>query len=177
MKRLRIGTAKTLNSNHQATLNDSFVVKAGTTKIVTIAGDSDNNQDAYAGQVPVLSVVAVNAGTATVNGTLPIAGTGMTVNATLAIGVITLTRGTRDPGVAGSKEVGVTAYVFSGLRLTAGSNEEVSFKSIRWNQSGSAATGDLANIKTYIDGDTTAYDVSVSSDGKIHDVFSQLRLH
>jgi hypothetical protein len=165
---IRIGTAKTLNSNHQAVLNDSFVVKAGTTKSITIAGDSDNNQDAYAGQVAALSLVAVDAGSATVSGTLPITGSVQTVNATLAIGSVTLTRGIRDPGVAGSKEVGVAAYIFSGLRLTAGSNEEVSFKSIRWNQSGSAAAGDLANIKTYIDGDATAYDVVASSDGKYY---------
>ena len=38
--------------------------------------------------------------------------------------------------------------------------------SIRWNQSGSAAAADLANIKTYLDG--TAYDAVVSSDGKYY---------
>ena len=53
---------------------------------------------------------------------------------------------------------------FSGVKITAGSAEKIRVKSIRWNQSGSAAAVDLSNIKTYVEG--TAYDTVASSDGK-----------
>lgn len=163
----RIGTSKTLNSNHQAVLNEAFVVKAGTTRGMTVAGDSDNNQDAYAGQIATLSLIAVDAGSATVNGTLPIVGNGMTINSTLAVGTLTLSTGAREPGSSPTKEVGLTNYTFASVKLSAGSAEDMTVKSVRWNQSGSAATGDLANVKTCIDGGD-CYDHTVSSDGKYY---------
>ena len=44
--------------------------------------------------------------------------------------------------------------------------EDVRLNSIRWNQSGSAPSTDLANVKIYVDG--TAYDVTVDSTGKYY---------
>lgn len=163
----RIGTSKTLNSNHQAVLNEPFTVKAGTTRGMTLAGDSDNNQDAYAGQIATLSLIAVDAGSATVNGTLPIVGNGMTINSTLSVGTLTLSTGAREPGSSPTKEVGLTNYTFASVKLSAGSSEDMTVKSVRWNQSGSAATGDLTNVKTCIDGGD-CYDHTVSTDGKYY---------
>jgi hypothetical protein len=54
----------------------------------------------------------------------------------------------------------------SGARITAGSAEQVRVRSIRWNQTGSAGSSDLANVMTYVDG--TAYPTTVSSDGKYY---------
>ena len=161
----QVGIAKTLNSNHQTTLSESFVVKAGQTRTMTIAGNMASNNDARAGEVVGLNVVAVNT-SATVNGAFPVTGAMHTVNATLAIGSVTLQRGSVDPGASQTKEVGTTGYTFSAVRITAGSAEKVMLNSIRWNQTGSASKDDLANLKTYVDG--TAYDVVVSSDGKYY---------
>ncbi len=163
----RIGTSKTLNSNHQAVLNDSFVVKAGTTKAITLAGDSDSNQDAYAGQVATLTLVAVDAGSATVNGSLPITGNGMTINSTLSVGTLTLSTGSREPGSSPTKEVGLSGYTFGSIKLSAGSQEDLTVKSIRFNQSGSASASDLANVQTCVDGGE-CYSNTVSSDGKYY---------
>ncbi len=78
-----------------------------------------------------------------------------------------MNRGSLDPGAnATSKEIGTTGYTFSSVKVTAGSNEKVYLSSVRWYQSGSAASGDLENVKTYVDG--TAYDVAVSSNGKYY---------
>jgi len=162
---LQLGLEKTLNSVHQVTLTEAFVVKAGTTKTLTIAGNRPTTAGSHGGEIAYLSLVAVNT-SATVNGTLPITGTGQTINETLAVGSITNTRGPLDPGTTASKEVGTTGYTFSSIKITAGSNEKVRLLSIRWNQSGSAAKDDLANVKSYIDG--VAYDTVVSSDGKYY---------
>lgn len=161
----QLGIAKTLNSVHQATVGDPFVVKAGTSKTVTIAGNMPSSLDSYAGQVVRLAVVKVNTA-ATVTGALPITGTGHTINATLAVGSVTVDRGSLDPNVNANKEIGTTGYTFQSVKVTAGSEEKIRLWSVRWNQAGSASAGDLANVKVYVDG--TAYDTTVSSDGKYY---------
>ncbi len=161
---VQLGLEKTLNSAHQVTLTEPFVVKAGTTRTMVLAANrAAFGASAHGGEVAYLSLVAVNT-SATVNGTLPISGTGQTINETLVIGSVTNTRGPLDPGTTATKEVGTTGYTFSSIKVTAGSAEKVRMLSIRWNQSGSAASSDLANVKTYVDG--TAYGTTISSDGK-----------
>lgn len=161
---LQVGLEKTLNSVHQVTLSESFTVKAGQTKKMTIAANRAST-GTHGGEIAYLSLIGVNT-SATVNGVLPITGTGQTINETLEIGSITNARGPLDPTTTATKEVGTTGYIFSSIRITAGSAEKVRLLSIRWNQSGSAASSDLENAKTYIDG--VAYDTSVSSDGKYY---------
>ena len=161
----QIGIEKTLNSDHKATVGDAFVVKAGTSRTMTIAGNMGSSLGSYAGQVASLSIVAVNT-SATVSGSLPITGAGHTINSSLSIGTVTVAAGPLDPGASNSKEIGTTGYTFSSVKVTAGSAEKVRIHSIRWNQSGSAATADVTNVKTYVDG--TSYDVSISSDGKYY---------
>jgi len=159
---VRIGDSKTFNSIHQAKLTNSFVVKAGTSKKITLAGDSDSDQNSYEGQKPSLTLVSVDAGTTKVNGSFPMVGTVMTVNSTLSIGTATLTRGSTDPGSSQTKEVGTKTYTFSAVKVTAGSAEDILMKSAKFNQSGSASETDLENVKIYVDG--TAYDTTYSND-------------
>ncbi len=164
---LQVGLEKTLNSVHQVTLTEPFTVKAGQTRTMTIAANRGAvSATSYAGQVAYFALVSVNT-SATVNGALPITGSGQTINESLTIGSVTMARGPLDPNASStSKEIGTTGFTFSSVKVTAGSAEKVSLRSIRWYQSGSAATGDLANIKTYVEG--VAYDTTVSSDGKYY---------
>ncbi|MDP2593321.1 MAG: peptidoglycan-binding domain-containing protein [bacterium] len=157
----QIGVAKTLNSNHQADIGDTFTVKAGTSKTLTIAGNMAADLSSYAGQVVNLSVIAVNT-SASVSGSLPIQGAAHTVNASLTIGTITAERGPLDPNAAQSKDVGTTGYTFSSIKVTAGSTEDVRIHSIRWNQASSASATDLDNVMTVVDG--VSYPTVVSSD-------------
>lgn len=159
--------AKSLNSNHQVVLTDDFTVPAGQTKTYYLAGNMASSLSSYAGQVATLKLVSVNAPGASVTGTLPIEGAGHTINASLSIGSVTLAKGTLDPNTSSvTKEVGTKAYIFSALKATAGSSEDMMIKSIRWNQSGSAAKDDLANVKVVV-GDTE-YNATVSTDGKYY---------
>src|SRR3989344_655447 len=162
---LQIGIAKTLNSNHQAILTEKFTVKAGTSKTVTVAF----NRPATAsdgGDIAKFAVIAIDAGSATVSGALPIVGSPITMNSTLTIGTLSLAKGVNDPGSSRNKEIGTQVYIFPALRMTAGSNEYVSLKWLSFNQSGSAAPGDLKNMKINLDG--TDYEAKVSADGKYY---------
>lgn len=163
---LRSGPSKTFGSDHRLRLTEPIVVKAGQTRTITLAGDSDADQNDYNGQLVSLSLVGVETGGAAVNAGFPLTGSIMTVNSTLSIGGLTVARGAFDPGAGLTKEIGTTGYTFSGLRLTATANEDVLVQSISWNQSGSAATSDLGNVKVVLDG--TTYDTTVSSDGKYY---------
>lgn len=162
----QLGIAKTLNSSHQTTLSEPFVVKAGATRTMTIAGNAQTSDNSNSGQVAYLSLKQVNSSAATVDGALPISGAGHTINTSLSIGVVTMQRGSLDPGSSQSKKVGEKDYVFSSVKVTAGSAEKIYLRFIRWNQTGSVGAGDLSNVKTYVDG--TAYDTVVSSDGKFY---------
>ncbi|MBI5045733.1 MAG: peptidoglycan-binding protein, partial [Candidatus Niyogibacteria bacterium] len=163
----QVGIAKTLNSTHQVILNEAFTVKAGQTRVMTLAGNGATASGSRGGQIAYLSLVAVSAST-DVSDLLPIVGAGHTVNESLTVGsVSSMARGSLDPGSSQTKEVGTSAYVFSGVKATAGSTEDIYLKSIRWNQTGSAGSGDLANLKTYVEG-VGSYDVVLSSDGKYY---------
>lgn len=157
--------AKTFGSTHQAIIGGTFTVKAGTTKTFTVAGNMNSDLSSYAGQVASIDVVAVNT-TGTVTGSLPITGSSQTVNNSLTIGTVTAGNSSYDPASAQTKEIGTTGYKFTGVRLTAGSAEDVRVHSIRFYQAGSAGASDLSNVKIYVDG--TAYDTTVSSDGKYY---------
>src|SRR3990167_2541255 len=162
---MQIGIAKTLNSNHQAMVGEPWVIKAGTSQTVTVAGNMASSLSAYSGQVVGLNVVAVNT-SASVSGSLPVSGAQHTVNSTLSLGTATLALSSYDPNQAQTKEIGTTGYNFAGVRVTAGSVEQVKLWSVRWNQSGSASSNDLTNLMVYVDG--TSYPTVVSSDGKYY---------
>lgn len=160
---LQIGIAKTLNSNHQVMVGEPWVVKAGTTQTYTVAGNMAASLDNYTGQVAALNVVGLNT-SASVSGSLPIMGAQQTLNGNLTIGTATVNSSSFDPNNAASQPIGTSGYRFSGVRLTAGSAEDLTFKSIRWNQSGSIGSSDIANLVTIVNG--TSYPTTVSADGK-----------
>ncbi|HEY4482888.1 MAG TPA: hypothetical protein VI953_01810 [Candidatus Paceibacterota bacterium] len=161
----QVGNSKTLNSDHRATIGENVVIKAGTSRTFTVAGNMVADNSGRAGQVASLALVAVNA-SGSVSGSFPIVGATHTINATLDIGTVTMGRGSYDPGSALTKEVGVVGYNFSSVRVTAGSNEDMYLRSIRWNQTGSAAPSDLANLTTVVDG--VSYSTVISSDSKYY---------
>lgn len=162
---LQVGTSKTLNSNDQAVLGDTWTINPGQTQTFTVAGNMASSLSSYAGQVVSLSVVGINT-TATVSGSLPITGAQQTINATLSMGSISTSSSAFDPGSSQTKSIGDTGVKFSGIRFTAGSAEDVRLFSVRWRQVGSASGVDLANVMTYING--TAYPATVDATGKYY---------
>ena len=161
----QLDISKTFNSNHQAVVGGSFVVPRGISKSFTVAGNMSSDETLYAGQAAQLSVVAVNT-TATVSGSLPITGATQTINSTLTLGTVTANTSSYDPGTTANKQIGTTGIRFSAMRLTAGSAEDITVHSIRWNQTGSAGSGDLANLMTVVNG--TSYPTMVDATGKYY---------
>lgn len=163
---LQIGDERTFNSNHRLTLNGSgpIVVKAGSSRTFTIAGNmaSASTLSSNAGQVAVLAVVGIDAN-APVSAPV-VAGAAHTINSSLTIGTAQATISSFDPNTALTKEIGTTAYKFAGVRVQAGSAEDVKLWSVRWRQNGSATASDFENLVTIVDG--VAYPAVVSSDGK-----------
>ena len=68
---VQIGTARSLNSNDQATVGDTFTINPGETKTLTVAANSASSLSSYTGQTVSLNVVAVNS-SASVAGSFPI---------------------------------------------------------------------------------------------------------
>ncbi len=161
----QLGTAKSFNSNDQATIGEPVTIPAGQSRTFTVAGNMNSSLASYAGEAPAISVIQVNT-SATVSGSLPITGAYHTINATLTVGSLSLdTSSAFAANTSITKEIGTTNQRVSGFRLTAGSAEDVRLKMIRFNQTGSASTvTDLANISIMVGG--TAYPAVVSADGK-----------
>ncbi|MCX6702078.1 MAG: peptidoglycan-binding domain-containing protein [Candidatus Zambryskibacteria bacterium] len=163
---LQIGTSKTFNSNHQANVGEPFVIKAGTSKTVTVSGNMLTTAlTAYAGQVIGLNVVAVNT-SATVTGSLPISGAQQTINASLSIGSVSTSTSAFDPGTTQTKNIGDTSVRVTGIKFTANSVEDLRLYSVRWRQTGTASSADISNVVTKVD--STAYPTTVSADGKYY---------
>lgn len=161
---LQIGTAKTLNSNHQANIGDAFTLNPGESKSLTVAGNI-GSPASVAGQIVSLNIVAINS-SSPVSGSLPITGASHTINATLTLGSVSTTTSSFDPGANQSKNIGDSDIRVSGLRFTAGSAEALRLYSVRWRQVGTASAADIANVRTIVDG--TSYPTSLSSDGKYY---------
>ncbi len=165
---LMIGLEKTLNSDHKAIVGIPVVIKAGTSRTLTIAA-TRAVAASRGGEQAQFNIVAINTdGNVTLVGdALPIKnGAFHTVNESLVIGTVSsFIAGPLNPS-AQSKSIGTLGYTLASIKFSAGSAEKVWLKSIRWNQAGSAAASDLANVKTWVDG--VSYDTTVSSDGKYY---------
>ncbi|MBI2640432.1 MAG: peptidoglycan-binding protein [Candidatus Sungbacteria bacterium] len=163
----QIGTTKTLTSDHNVKLTDGLTIKAGTSRTVTIAGEMGSSLSGQSGQVARLAITAVDAGSTTVNGALPIEGNGMTINSTLTVGSITMSIGSLDPGSANTKNVGTKGYYLASVKASVGSAEDLTFERIRFNQAGSAGKADLTNV--VVRAADKDYPATVSADGKYYE--------
>lgn len=169
--KLQIGNSRSFNANRQAIFTEQFTIPMGQTRTITVAADSASNLSSYQGQTARIAVVAVEAyspeqGVFQVPIDTQIMGNDMTFNSTLTIGTLNATRGTTDPGNTQNKEVGGNDSTFAAVRVTAGSQEDVSLEGIRWTQFGSAAPSDITDVHVLVDG--ISHPTTLSSDGKTY---------
>jgi len=142
----RLGSNKNLNATHQTVLNDDLTVSNGTTKVIYLTGNMASPLTNYAGETPTLGLVAMTLkGTASLNATLPIYGNYQTINSTITIGTATVVAGGNAPS-ATTQNVGVTNYIVSSIKISAGATEEITVKKLIFTQGGSAGTDDLENL-------------------------------
>ena len=164
---IQLGTSRTFDTNHQATIGDTFTIGGGQSMTFTVAGNMQNSTVLanYAGQVAGLSVVGINT-SATVSGSLPISGAQQTINSTLSVGSATLAISSLDPQTSQTKNIGDTAVKLAGIRLTSGSAEDIKLFSVRFRLNGSAGTSDISNVVTQVNG--VSYPTTVSADGRYY---------
>jgi hypothetical protein len=147
----QIGDEKHFNSNHHVVFSDSFTVPANTSETFTIVGNMTDDTSNYAGQMPVLQIDSIDA-SSPVEGVLPIKGTPQVVNDTLIIGGATAMLSSYDPSTNTNRYINDTGIRFSGIRITADSQEDLTLGSITWDQGGTAGGSDLANVVTVVNG-------------------------
>lgn len=145
----QIGLDKTLNSDHEAVLNDDITVKAGTTKTLLLAGNMANSSS-YAGEAPTLCLKSITlSGNAAVTGTLPICGNSQTTNATITIGTATLGTGASNPSANSSVAIGTKAFNIMEFKIsnTSSVEDEQVEQVTAQVYDGSVADGDITNIQ------------------------------
>lgn len=141
----QIGNEKSFSSNNKATFNDDVTVKAGQSKSLMLAANMDATLEAGESAAFQLTSVTLS-GTATLSGSLPVKGNTMTMNATTAIGTLTVAAGGSEPA-ASTQKVGTNDYIVSSVRMTAGSQEDIEIQQIRFYQNGTAADSDVATLE------------------------------
>lgn len=135
-----------LQADHTVTLRDSFTVPAGETHTYTVAGNMKSDLTDYEGQRAGFDISTIEA-SVPISGVLPIHGTYQTFNESLPIGSATLIRSPEDPSSETTRVFGDTLVTFSGIRVTAGTNEDLRLSGMIWRQSGSAGAQDLADVQ------------------------------
>jgi hypothetical protein len=158
---IQIGTSRVFDANHSASIGVPVVVPAGTSMTFTVAGNIAAAPSS--GDVASVAVTAINT-SASVQGSFPIVGAQQTINSTLTIGTASIQSSSFDPNAASSQPIGTTGYRFTGLRVQAGSAEDLTMKSITWYQSGSASG--IQNVVTVVNG--TSYPTSLDSTGRYY---------
>jgi hypothetical protein len=152
------------NSQKKAIFRDVFTIAANTSRSFTLFGDGAEDLDDHAGEMPILQIAAIES-SSPVSGTLPVRGSGQTANASLEIGHADISLGMDDPMVARTRYVGEANAAFSGIRISAGTGEDVRVDSITWQQNGTASRNDFTNTMTIINGKSYP---AVTEDGRYY---------
>jgi hypothetical protein len=155
--------SRSFDSSHQAIFTSSIFLPRASTKTITIAGNMSTNFINFGGQMPSLAVVSIIANVPVLGG-LPIVGNSMTIGSSYFGGGSTQVRVGSFGTFSTSRSIGTDQHPFSSFVIRAGGNDDLRLESIQWYQSGSAASSDLANVVTLVDG--FSYPTNVSSDGR-----------
>lgn len=144
---------KRLNAQHIAVLKfeEPLIIKSGEQFTIVVAGNMEGELADHAGEMPSFRISAIEAN-APVEGILPIVGTAHTVNATLAIGSAQGTLSSYDPNGATIKYIDDKGVRFAGIRISAGSAENIRLSGIEWYQGGSAGSEDIENVMVFVNG-------------------------
>ena len=175
------GTSQTLGSTHMATFTlttNPIAVPANSTVAVVLGADIIAAPTYDQHILGIANATDVTT-TATVTGSFPVNGNVMSL-ANVAIGTVTITGGTLNPGTAGGGDIGVDpaaeGFRFSQAKFLAGATEAIVVEQLTLIKNGTASNSDVKNIVLYNDtaGTTLGTVAALNSDGKA--VFKDLNL-
>ena len=176
----QIGTSQSLNSSNQAVFNNiSFEVPANSTKTLTLAATMTLSA-AYTNHILALGIAAASdiTTTATLSGLFPVTGNSMTLNSSITIGTATLANGSLGTRNTTNLTVDTDAkdVRFTQVKISGGSGEAVTVKSVTALKNGTAASADITNIRLVNDttGETLKTVTTLDSSGRA--VFSGLNV-
>lgn len=161
----QIGNLVSFDSNHTTLFKQPFTIPAHTSETVAVVGNMANDLSNFVGQKPNLQIDSIHASSPIV-GAFPFVGSPQTLNNTLVIGGALATVSPFDPNTPTNHYIGDTGVRFSGIRITANSQEDITLSSIIWNQIGTAAADDLAHVTTFANG--TSSSTTIRPDGKTY---------
>ncbi|MDP3899802.1 MAG: hypothetical protein Q8Q23_01845 [bacterium] len=160
---IRVGTAKNINSDHEAVFNFAtpIEVAAGTTKSLVVKATIESSRTGnFALGVAKAADITTNG--ASVSGSFPIQGNTMTA-VSVSIGTITMSSvGTTDT----SNDFGEDRVLLAKFNLAA-ANEPVLWESMRLTNGGTNVVGIVGNLTVNIDGDDVL--TGVEMNGKYAD--------
>lgn len=151
---LQIGIQPSFASDHKAKLRQPFTVLAHTSQTLSITANMQSDLTNFVGQAPILQIDSIDASSPVV-GLFPVRSNPQTLNNTLVIGGATAIVSPYDPSTATNHYINDTGVRFSGIRITANSQEDLTLYNIIWNQVGTAGSDDLANVVTVVNGSST----------------------
>lgn len=155
----QLSNEKSLGSEHTATFNDDFVVLNGQTRKISIAANM--NSTLQAGEVAQLALKSLTlGGSATLSGSLPIAGAAHTMNGTISIGTLTVAAGGSNPA-ASTQKIGTNDFIVTSTRFTA-ATEDIWVHRVRYYNNGTAADADAKNFDLVVDGSVVQTITSMS---------------
>ncbi len=144
--------SKSFNSNHEANFTKDITIPANTTWPIYLAGNIGAVGNTYAGEFPALGISAITltAGSS-LSGSLPIMGNTQTLNGTINVGTVAVSRGAY-ANATSTQEVGKTNYTFFSFAVAA-NTEDMNITNVSVYQRGNATLGtDLVNAKLLKDG-------------------------
>jgi peptidoglycan hydrolase-like protein with peptidoglycan-binding domain len=144
-----IGDERGIGSNRLARIPVDIRIASGSSLTLVLIGNMSGDLDQFAGQLPELHLVSIESSVSSLSA-FPIRGVAHSLNPTLPIGRVYTERSTLDPGIERTLYAGDTGYRFSGIKLTAGSVEDVMLYQIAWERGGTAASDDLKNVQAFI---------------------------
>ncbi len=148
---LQIGNIKSFDAKHEARMNEPFTIPAHTSQKFDVYVNTAADLSSYDAQFPHLELVGLDASSPVV-GLLPLRGSPQSINASLVVGSALARRSMYDPAGATTRYINDTNIKFSGITMTADSKENLTLSNIIWRQSGTAGSGDIANVVTVVDG-------------------------
>lgn len=154
-----VGEESPLGIDRKIKFKTDLHLNLGESKELLVLGNMSEDLEAYNGQLPTFGLVSIEANLP-VSANLPILGAKQVINSSLAIGGAESSLSQYDPGTNRQRHINDTRIIFSGIRLTANSKEDLKLVSISWSQNGTADDNDLSNVVTYVDDQTFETELS-----------------
>jgi len=162
-----LGNPMALKANNTYNTQAGFTLQDGETRTLVLIASMQFDLTGHQGEMPALAIKSIDADVP-IEGTFPVVGTTHTVNTGVAIGSLTATASSYDPGLKRSFQIHSTKVTFSGIKVAAGNQEAIALTSMTWLQSGSVSPNDISDVRTYVVHNGKTYSFVAKQTGRFY---------